>query len=229
MPYPFAHPAAVLPLARPMGRFAVPSALAIGSVLPDLWHIVPLVGRADSHSLAALFWFCLPAGLLLYVVFHLLLKQPLIALLSPRLGRFTCAGLPPAPWYAVLASLLAGAATHVLWDELTHANDPAMESTNWFQHANTLAGAAILAGWIRRKLRGVPAAPPRLAAFSRACILLALLGAMVISALWSADIGLAFELSALRHLLRTAGIGALEGLGVALVLYCLLFQRKMHL
>lgn len=97
MPYPFAHPAAVLPLARPMGRFAVPSALAIGSVLPDLWYIVPLVDRADSHSLAALFWFCLPAGLLSYVLFHRLLKQPLIALLSTRLGRFACAGLPAAP------------------------------------------------------------------------------------------------------------------------------------
>ena len=60
--YPFAHPAAVLPLARPMGRFAVPSALAIGSVAPR-----PLVLRArssaarTSHSLAGAA-LVLPAG-----------------------------------------------------------------------------------------------------------------------------------------------------------------------
>ena len=89
MPYPFAHPAAVLPLARPMGRFAVPSALAIGSVVPDLWYFVPFADRADSHSLAALFWFCLPAGLAAYALFHLLLKQPLTSgslSSSPRCG-----------------------------------------------------------------------------------------------------------------------------------------------
>jgi Domain of unknown function (DUF4184) len=62
VPYPFAHPAAVLLLARPMGRFAVPSALVIGSVIPDLWYFLPFVGREASHSPAGLFWFCLPAG-----------------------------------------------------------------------------------------------------------------------------------------------------------------------
>ena len=80
MPYPFAHPAAILPLAGPMGRFAAPSALAIGSVAPDLWYLVPGLARDDSHSLAGLFWFCLPAGALAYLAFHLLLKQPLLAL-----------------------------------------------------------------------------------------------------------------------------------------------------
>jgi len=50
VPYPFAHPAAVLPLARPMGRFAAPSALAIGSVLPDLWYFVPLADRAEEPA-----------------------------------------------------------------------------------------------------------------------------------------------------------------------------------
>jgi hypothetical protein len=50
---------------------------------------------------------------------------------------------------------------------------------------------------------------------------------MAIAALWSADIWPAFERSALRDLSRTAGIGALQGLGAAVLLYCALFQRKM--
>jgi hypothetical protein len=224
VPYPFAHPAAVLPLVPLMGRLAAPSALVIGSVVPDLWYFVPLVSREASHSAAGLFWFCLPVGLAAYVLFHLLLKQPLIALLSPRLASFTCAGMPALPWYAVVPSLLAGVLTHLAWDGLTHSDGHA-----WLQHASTLAGSAILAAWIWRKLRRAPTPPhaPRLAPLSRACVIAGLLGAMAVAALWSADIGIAFERSALRHLLRTAGIEGLEALGAALVVYCILFQRKM--
>jgi hypothetical protein len=222
VPYPFAHPAAVLPLAR----FGVPSALAIGSVVPDLWYIVPLVDRADSHGVAALFWFCVPAGLAVYALFHLVLKQPLIALLSPRLGVFTCAALPRARWHAVVASLAAGAVTHLAWDGVTHSNTHDA-GVNWLQHANTLLGTALLAWWLWRKLRAAPPAPPRLSGFHRFCVMLALAGAMAIAALWSADIWPAFERSALRDLSRTAGIGALQGLGAAVLLYCALFQRKM--
>ena len=223
MPYPIAHPAAVIPLARPLGRMAVPSALAIGSVVPDLWYFVPGLARSDSHSGWALVWFCLPAGLLVYALFHTVLKEPLIALLSPRLSHYACAGLPPRPWYAVIVSLLTGALTHLVWDGLTHVE----HGPNLWQHASTIAGTAILAVWLWRKLRAAPPAPARLSAFTRVCISLALLGSMAIAALWSADISLTFEVAALRRLLRTAGIGALEGLGAALFVYCLVFRRKM--
>ncbi|HEV3008466.1 MAG TPA: DUF4184 family protein, partial [Burkholderiales bacterium] len=206
MPYPFAHPVAVLPLVRPLGRFAAPSALAIGSTLPDLWHFVPLVGREDSHSVAGLFWFCLPLGLAAYVTFHLLLKHPLIALLpttiSRRLAGFTSRRLPAAPWYAVSVSLLVGALTHLIWDGLTHSNDHAVHAHNWVQHANTLLGSALLGGWIWHKLRRAPvAAPPaEMSSFARVCTFLALAVVGLVFALRSADLRLVFDLSALRHL-----------------------------
>ncbi|HEV3009504.1 MAG TPA: hypothetical protein VGX52_10760, partial [Burkholderiales bacterium] len=63
--------------------------------------------------------------------------------------------------------------------------------------------------------------------FARACTLLALAAVGMVFALRSADLRLVFDLSALRHLLRSAGIDALEGLGAALLVYSLLFQRKM--
>ena len=138
MPYPFAHPAAVLPLARPLGRFAVPSALAIGSMAPDFWYFVPLLERDESHSLVGLAWFCLPAGLLAYALFHLLLKQPLIALLSPRLGCFTPAGLPQVPWRAVIVSLMVGALTHLVWDALTHSYDEAAQRQAYHRVRNVM-------------------------------------------------------------------------------------------
>ena len=224
MPYPFAHPAAVLPLVR----FGVPSALVIGSVAPDLWYLVPFVQRADSHTLAGLFWFCLPAGVALYLLFHLVLKEPLIALLSTRLSTFACRGLPARSWGAVVLSLLAGILTHLLWDELTHSNTP-RPGVNWAQHANTLAGAAVLAWWVWRKLRSVPAQPSRLSRSARVGAFAAFAGVGLLWALGSADISPAFDLVSVRHLLRNAGISALQGISLAVVVYCLVFRCKMPL
>jgi len=226
MPYPFAHPAAVIPLARPLGRFAVPSALAIGSIAPDLWYFVPFLGREETHTLAALGWFCLPAGLILYTLFHRILKQPLIALISPRLGAFTPAAVPEVPLRAVMVSLLAGALTHLAWDALTHSYDDALQHHNWLQHASTALGTLVLGWWSWRKLRLVPAAAGPLSPLARACILFALLGAASLAA-WATAAPPAADLLALRQFLRTGGFAAVQALSVALLVYCLLFQRKM--
>jgi len=224
VPYPFAHPAAVLPLAR----FGVPSALVIGSVAPDLWYLLPFIDRAQTHSLSGVLAFCLPAGLLLYLLFHFVLKEPLIALLSPRLSTFACRALPARSGGAVLLSLLAGVLTHFAWDGLTHANTPG-PGVNWVQHANTVAGTAILAAWIWRKLRSVPAQPPCLSLSARIGAFAAFAGVGLLWALGSAEISPAFDLVALRHLLRNAGISALQGFSLAVLVYCLVFRCKMPL
>jgi hypothetical protein len=209
MPYPFAHPAAVLPLVRPLGRFAVPSALAIGSMAPDFWYFVPLLERGDSHSLAGLAWFCLPAGLILYTLFHRFLKQPLIALLSPRLGAFTPAGAPDVPLHAVMVSLLAGALTHLAWDALTHSYDHGLQRHNWLQHASTALGTMALGWWSWRKLRLAAAAPAPLSPVARVCILLALFAAAALAA-WVTAGPPAADLRALRQFLRTGGFAAVH-------------------
>jgi len=225
MPYPFAHPAAVIPLKPLMGRFGVPSALAIGSIAPDFWYFVPFVERGESHSIAGLAWFCLPAGLLMYALFHLFLKQPLIALLSPRLRAFTPARLPAVAWSAVIVSLLAGAITHLAWDGLTHSYDEGWRH-NWLQHASTASGTLVLGWWLWRKLRRAPAAPAALSPLARAATLLAFLAVAALAALHEAAPP-APDLYALRQFLRTGGLAALEALGAALFIYCLVFQRKM--
>lgn len=132
MPYPFAHPAAVLPLVPLMGRFAVAPALVIGSMVPDAWYLVPGMVRADSHSAAGLFWFCLPVGLLAYLTYHYLRTS----------------SLPGKPWLAVVASLLAGALTHLAWDGLTHSYE--VEGFYVLQHASTVAGTAVVVWWWTR-------------------------------------------------------------------------------
>ena len=226
MPYPIAHPAAVLPLARLMGRFAVPSALAIGSITPDLWYFIPYVERGDSHSIAGLALFCVPVGLLAYALYHLFLKQPLIALLSPRLGAFTPAKLPRASWLAVAVSLVIGALTHLVWDDLTHSYDEVFPRLNWLQHGSTLLGSAVLLWWGLQKLREAPPAPQVLLLRTRVCTIAGLLGTAAIAAFHAAQLP-SHDFVALRQFARSAGFAAFEALGVALFIYCLLFQRKM--
>jgi hypothetical protein len=149
-----------------LGARAVPSALAIGAMIPDAWYIVPLLEREHGHDLPGALLFCVPAGLLAYMALHLILKQPLLALaprwLAERLAAWTTPGLPRARWHHVLLSLLAGIATHLVWDALTHtghfpildarvAGGPYLHQV--LQHASTLLGTAFLAVWAWRKLR----------------------------------------------------------------------------
>jgi hypothetical protein len=136
VPYPFAHPAAVLPLARPMGRLGVPAALVIGSMVPDAWYLVPGMVRADSHSFAGLFWFCLPVGLLAYVGYYRILRN---------------CRIPAFPPIAVACSILVGALTHVAWDAVAHSY--AYEGVHVLQHASTVFGAAFVVWWCSGSVR----------------------------------------------------------------------------
>src|SRR3954468_13874253 len=150
-----------------LGARAVTSALAIGAMIPDAWYIVPLLEREHGHTLPGALLFCVPAGLLAYAAFHLIFKQPLLALAPPwlaeRLAAWTPAGLPRARWHRVLVSLFAGIATHLAWDALTHSGHFPILDTRLagglqlhqvLQHGSTVLGTAFLAVWAWRKLRG---------------------------------------------------------------------------
>jgi len=251
MPYAFAHPLAVIPLHRLLGRSSVPSALVIGSVIPDAWYFIPSLTRADSHSPHGLLLFCLPAGLVAYAAFHLLFKLPLLALLPPalagRLRAWTVRGLPATSWPALLVSLAAGALTHLAWDAFTHDGAvsrafPVLEMAvfdlagyevplqQFLQHASTLLGAGFLAWWVSRKLRatvapayaGAIAGPARIA-------LLALFFAVPLAVF--AGVLLASPLSPaasglgdLRRLARAGGVTALSMLGIFMAAYCVIWR-----
>ena len=120
MPFPLAHPAAVLPLRRLCPRRLNFPALVIGSLSPDVGYCF---GNGDfSHtffpgSLA----FCLPVGLLMLAGFYTL-RLPVVAMLPPRLER---AFLPPCrrpvgPPFLIVLSILLGAWTHLLLDSIAH-------------------------------------------------------------------------------------------------------------
>ena len=178
MPFTFAHPAAAVPLRRPLGRYGVLSALVIGSLSPDIAYFLPLsVAHSESHSPSGLLFFCLPVSLLSYVLFHLLLKGPLLGLLPDfALRRLVSLTLrfqtfPKFSWIAVVVSSLSGAATHLLWDSFTHQTGvavtvlPILRVTLFqiagnpvhvyklLQHASTCVGLALLCVWTWQWLR----------------------------------------------------------------------------
>lgn len=243
MPFTFAHPAAAVPLLRPLGRRGSLSALAIGSIAPDLAFIVPLeVTRAQTHGLAGLFLFCLPAGMLAYLLFHLVLKTPLLGLFPERLREalVTPARGPRAPWSAALISLLCGAATHVAWDSFTHPG-PVVEAIpalgvlllslggydvfvyKVLQHGGSVLGLALLALWFRRWLRTAPRGPapgPALPAPLRRRWLAALVAGPLLVACWVAGRSPALtDLASLRTFAAAFIFTALPALALALTAY----------
>ena len=183
MPFTLAHPAAALPLQKPLGPLAVPSALVLGSCAPDFAYFLPLpIDRAQSHSLPGLIWFCLPAGFLAYCVFHALIAPLVTDLLPSCLRERTPEGwakgrLPRSSGVAIAVSLFTGAVTHLVWDSFTHAHGFVVDGIpqlsiplatvggytiyvyKVLQHGSTLLGILLLSVWGLRSLRSTPSRP----------------------------------------------------------------------
>jgi hypothetical protein len=250
MPFTFAHPAAVLPLARPLGRWAVPSALVIGSMSPDFAFFLPLgVTRTASHSPGGIFWFCLPVGLAAYLIYHLLLKYPLLSLLPQWVGRrltrvVGTSRLPSVAWTAVLASLLLGILTHLVWDSFTHPGAPGVEAIPFLrvevftidtyhapvykllQYFSSGFGILVLAmwsiGWLRR---AAPAALPAAAMTNstRLASLAGLLSLPFLSGLITAvdHFPRPFSVRGVELLLGMGAISVFSALGLACILFAI--------
>lgn len=125
MPFTLAHPAIVTPLRR---RGLLLSALVVGSMTPDFGFYLALgrLGDRSHHSIADLFTFCIPTGLLALWIFHRILKRPLLSLLPAFLQRRLEPYATPftfGPWrrfVVILASLIVGAVSHLVWDFFCH-------------------------------------------------------------------------------------------------------------
>lgn len=184
MPFTLAHPAAALPLVGRLGRHGVPSALVIGAMAPDLRLFLPLPFSFDfSHSILGMFVFCLPMTLAIYAIWHLVFKEPAIALLpdvvTRRIPRSARSGLPAAGLQAVVVSALVGTMTHLFWDAFTHEDTLlvslvgvlrmeilTIDSMHYqvydaLQVISSVVGMALIALWtLRWYLRAKPVHPP---------------------------------------------------------------------
>ncbi|MBL7649660.1 MAG: DUF4184 family protein [Candidatus Hydrogenedentes bacterium] len=166
MPFTFAHPAAVLWCAR-WERVGAPlSAFVVGSLSPDFEYFLRLrMLSFYSHSALGILTFCVPVGIVVYVLYQSVIAPALYRNLPrPIVNRLPEPGqlrekrvrhmalVPPA--------LAFGAATHILWDGFTHGNGPfvlhwpvletemlGLPLYKYLQHGSTLAGFAIMGVW----------------------------------------------------------------------------------
>ena len=170
MPFTISHIAAVLPVHRPLTRAHVFTAAVIGSMAPDFGLLLPnVLVRWHTHSVAALFSFCLPVGLCAYWLTLLLIKPavqevaPDRAYLRLRVRHPSVALTNPLHWVYAALALLAGAATHLIWDDFTHEDargvrmfpalsdyEPEMvghslQLYRWLQYGSSIFGLAVVA------------------------------------------------------------------------------------
>ncbi|WP_167851963.1 DUF4184 family protein [Hymenobacter elongatus] len=164
MPFTLAHPAIVLPLLRPLRRHLSATALILGAMAPDFEYFLRL--RPDGiygHTLAGIFWLDIPLVVLFAMLFHRLVKQPLIHCLPrPMRQRLVWPARQPWPWRRafrapVLLGAFVGTVSHILWDAFTHDDGGvvlhwpllmqpvAVGALHWpiykfLQHGSTLAG-----------------------------------------------------------------------------------------
>jgi len=171
VPFTGSHPAAVLPL---LGTPLPASALVVGSVAPDLPYYLPLPS-GPTHSALGVVTVDLLLGAAAWVLWHGVLAAPALAA-APRVVRERLVhrvepGLrsrlaSPVPVLLVLLGLVVGAATHVGWDEFSHAGRwgtqhvPLLAATwgglpgyRWAQYASGLLGAGALLAWLVREWR----------------------------------------------------------------------------
>ena len=248
MPLTFAHPAAVLPLPRLLKKWAVPSALVIGSMTPDFAFFLPLgVTRTGSHSLAGIFWFCLPIGLASYLTFHLLLKHPLLSLLpewiSRRLSQVVgTSRLPRVTWLAVTVSLILGTLTHLAWDSFTHPGAPGVEAIPFLrmevftvdtyrgyvykllQYFSSGFGLVILGIYSFLWLRNTPPGPAPVAPLSNSERIKSLAAILVIPfisglATTVSHFPIPFSVRGMENLLGMGAVSVFSSLGIALLAF----------
>lgn len=253
MPFTLAHPAAIVPISKLAGKRTSLSALVIGSMMPDAVYFLPLgIDGRTSHSLPALFWFCLPAGLLAYILFHSFIKRPAAALLPLELAARLPSRALQGPWKGpastgtVIFSLFLGALTHIVWDAFTHAHSSivigidmlrfAVASVGAYpiplykvlQHVSSLVGLAALALWIRAwcvHSRPSTDLPPELNPCLPAQTRLIIIAAIIAS-------GVVFALAraanashrTVEDLLVRVAVGGMVGAGIAGAAFCVGWQ-----
>lgn len=149
------------------------SALVVGAVAPDLEYFLRMSPQGRyGHSLAGLFVFTLPLGLLTLWLFHAFVKAPFIDLMPDSLARrlafhgskFRFGGL--LRFALIVASVLVGICTHLIWDSFTHGNTWPTRHLHALtqqvhlvfigfvpfykilQHLSTVVGLAILLVWL---------------------------------------------------------------------------------
>jgi len=126
MPFTFCHPAIILPLTK--SKKLSTTALIIGSTAPDFEYFLRMdMVRSHSHDFWAIFYFNIPLTIVLYFIFQLIVKTPLInnstSFFYSRFDRLKVKKidlLSLKNLAIVTVSAGIGNFSHILWDSFTH-------------------------------------------------------------------------------------------------------------
>lgn len=169
MPFTFAHPVIVLPFNYIQKHWFSMTGLVMGSMVPDFEYFLRLrIKSIYSHTWTGLFWFDVPLGLLLTLLYSSVIKNRLIDHLprglNNRFQQFKNVSLNNSSFYFIVViciSVLIGAISHLVWDGFTHPNGyfvnviPCLSAILKFdghyvyvykiiQHASTVIGLSII-------------------------------------------------------------------------------------
>jgi hypothetical protein len=168
MPFTVSHTAAVLPLQRWLRPERAFAAAVIGSMVPDFGLFLPFwMPRDATHGRLALLTFCLPLGLLTWLLYEVLVRPALLEVAPDRWwSRWRERGVAALgsarAWLVAAAAVLVGAVTHLAWDAFTHENArgvemfPLLQDMSWrvnghpmylyriLQHLSSVLGLALV-------------------------------------------------------------------------------------
>jgi hypothetical protein len=122
MPFPLAHPAAVLPFRRHCGQWLSFPALVIGTLVPDAGYLFGEQGMGGlSHRFLGSLAFGMPIGAIAIAALYVF-RPPVVELLpTPYKSAFLpLCQRPIASFWIVAISLFIGIWTHILLDSFTH-------------------------------------------------------------------------------------------------------------
>lgn len=127
MPFTLAHPLGALPLKWLKRSWFSTTGLVVGSMAPDYeYFLKQMPGQSLSETAWGVFLFDLPLAILVALVFHLLVKRPLIrhlpAPFDQRLSgytKFLFLSYLGRHWAIFLLSVMLGIGSHLLLDWAT--------------------------------------------------------------------------------------------------------------
>jgi hypothetical protein len=247
MPFTLCHPAIVIPLHRYASRLTSLPALIIGSMAPDFVYFFSLgISGSFSHSLLGILMYCLPVGVLVYIVYYALVRQPFLAWLPSEISaRMKWQIQWPlrstrAVW-VVIVSLLIGASMHIVWDAFTHDNTVVVNRIGLLrslvsvggyqlplfkvlQHASSLLGFIVIAIYAYNWLASTEPDAKYPSPLSKTQRLLAL-AAVGVAAIAGGMLGLLFRrATSVEHGLFNMVVTGMAAAAIAILLLCLGWQ-----
>lgn len=251
MPFTLCHPAAVLPLYRYRQNISLPG-LVIGSMAPDFVYFFSFgISGSFTHTPLGVLLYCVPAGLVLYSLYQLLIREPLLSWL-PR--AISSRMPPPVHWplrgarsvATVMGSLAIGAASHIVWDSFTHANTVIVNSFEIFrtlvplggyqiplfkilQQLSSLIGFIVIAGFVAAWFKRTVPIRTRTASLSTRHRLLAF-AAVALAALAGGFAGLLVRhQKSIEHGLFNFVVTGMATAALAIMCLCFIWHVKMRI